>query len=139
MAFLDAADQWHVECTDAWRDVADKCVTTDAVVTEACHLIGRSRATSALALEFLLAAEIPILGLERPLHDYAAHLMNRYADLPMDFADASLVAIADALKIGIVFTTDRKGFRTYRRSRGAQFEIVPNRVPQAGSEMGIVL
>ncbi len=126
VAFLDAADQWHVQCADAWRDMADKCVTTDAVVTEACHLIGRSRATSALALEFLLAAEIPILGLERPLHEYAAYLMNRYADLPMDYADASLVAVADALKISAVFTTDRKGFRTYRPSRGSHFEILPS-------------
>jgi len=125
VAFLDAADQWHLECRDAWREVADKCVTTDAVVTEACHLIGRSRATSVLALEFLLAAEIPILGLEPPLHEYAAHLMNRYADLPMDYADASLVAVADALKIGAVFTMDRKGFRAYRRSRGSHFEILP--------------
>lgn len=126
VAFLDAADQWHLEYVEAWRGLVTQCVTTEAVVTEACHLIGRGRANAALALEFVLAAEIPILGLERPLQEYAAHLMNRYADLPMDYADASLVAVGDALEIGTVFTTDRKGFRTYRPSRGSLFEILPN-------------
>ena len=51
--------------------------------------------------------------------------MNRYRDVPMDYADATLVVVADALKLGTVLTTDRRGFRAYRRATGAAFTISP--------------
>lgn len=40
-------------------------------------------------------------------------LMHKYSDLPMDLADASLVAIAERLKLRQVFTLDGH-FRIYR-------------------------
>ena len=44
--------------------------------------------------------------------------MEVYADHPMDLADASLVAAAEALGTRQVFTIDRKNFETYRVRRG---------------------
>jgi predicted nucleic acid-binding protein len=44
--------------------------------------------------------------------------MEVYADHPMDLADASLVAAAEALGTRRVFTIDRKDFETYRVRRG---------------------
>jgi predicted nucleic acid-binding protein len=125
VATLDAGDQWHERCVDLWDAVLDRCLTTEAVVTEACHLVGRGGAAAALPLEFLLAADIPILGLELGLQRHAARLMTRYAQLPMDYADAGLVTLADALNVATVFTTDRRGFSTYRRARRGPFELLP--------------
>ena len=51
-------------------------------------------------------------------------LMEKYRDLPMDLADASLVVIAETLKRARVFTLDSH-FRIYRASDGGSFEIVP--------------
>jgi predicted nucleic acid-binding protein len=51
--------------------------------------------------------------------------MNRYGDVPMDYADATLVVVADALKLGRVLTIDRRGFRAYRRASGSGFVIEP--------------
>jgi uncharacterized protein len=51
-------------------------------------------------------------------------LMEKYADLPMDFADASLVAVSERLKIGKVFTLDRH-FRVYKPRHTSSFEIAP--------------
>lgn len=125
VATLDAADQWHARCAPLWDIYLDRCVTTEAVVTEACHFLQRGGGSAALPVEFLLAAAIPIVGLETGLQRHAARLMRRYADVPMDYADASLVALADALNLGAVATTDRRGFGAYRRSRGEGFEILP--------------
>jgi len=36
-----------------------------------------------------------------------------------------LVVVADALKVGTVLTTDRRGFRAYRRANGAAFVVQP--------------
>jgi predicted nucleic acid-binding protein len=41
-------------------------------------------------------------------------LMKRYADLPMDLADASLVLLAESLGHGRILTTDERDFRNYR-------------------------
>jgi predicted nucleic acid-binding protein len=95
------------------------------VVTEACHLVARGRGAASLPLDFLLAAAIPIVALETGGHRRAASLMRQYAKLPMDFADATLVAIAEALDLTTVFTTDRRGFRRYRPPRGSRFAVLP--------------
>lgn len=125
VAILDEADQWHQRSAELWSELADRCLTTEAVVTEASHLIGRAGRAS-LPLELLLAARIPIVILERPGHEHAVSLMQRYDSLPMDYADATLVVVAEALGIGTVFSMDRKGFRTYRRGNRAAFTIVPD-------------
>lgn len=129
VATLDAADQWHRSCADAVTKLIDRCVTTEAVVTEACHLVGRGRARASLVLDFLLDAEVPILSLDRPAMRHAARLMDRYLRVPMDFADAALVTLADGLQVGAVLTTDWRGFRAYRLSSGKAFRVYPPLTP----------
>jgi uncharacterized protein len=41
-------------------------------------------------------------------------LMDAYADLPMDLADASLVVLAEELDDGRILSTDNRDFRAYR-------------------------
>ena len=48
----------------------------------------------------------------------AFELMVRYANLPMDLADASLVAVAERLEVRKIFIIDRTDFRVYRIRRG---------------------
>ena len=124
VATLHARDQWHARCVELWDAVLDRCVTTEAVVTEACHFAGRG-GDAALPLDLLLEAGIPIIGLDAELQQQAVRLMRRYTRLPMDYADAGLVALADALDTGTVFTTDRRGFATYRTLLGRRFESLP--------------
>jgi hypothetical protein len=53
-----------------------------------------------------------------------AALMSKYQDLPMDLADASLVAAAEGLGARRVFTLDRD-FHVYRFADGATVEVFP--------------
>lgn len=50
-----------------------------------------------------------------------ADLMERYADLPMDLADASLVWLADEAGVRDIATFDERGFSVYRLSGGKRF------------------
>lgn len=127
VAVLDARDQWHARCAAEWPALIDRCVTMEAVVAEACHLVLRGGGPAHTPLDFLLSAGIPILGLETSGHRRAMSLMRQYETLPMDFADASLVALAEALDTSTAFTTDRRGFSTYRPPRGRRFTIIPGR------------
>ena len=54
----------------------------------------------------------------------AARLMEKYADTPMDFADATLVLLADDLGVLDVLTLDRRGFSAYRTAKGKAFRLV---------------
>jgi predicted nucleic acid-binding protein len=51
--------------------------------------------------------------------------MERYHDLPADFADATLVSLADDLSVYRILTLDRRGFTVYRGAGGEAFEIRP--------------
>ncbi|MGE0556267.1 MAG: type II toxin-antitoxin system VapC family toxin [Gemmatimonadales bacterium] len=125
VALLDRADARHRDCLPYWHEAATRCVTTEAVVTEAGHLVARGGAAAHVPLDFLIAAGIPIVALEPSGHVHAARLMRRYLKVPMDYADATLVVVADASLTRRVFTLDRRGFRAYRRRDGARFELLP--------------
>ena len=55
------------------------------------------------------------------------NLMRKYRDLPMDLADAALVAVAERERISRIFTLDRKDFEIYRPTGIRRFEIIPDR------------
>ena len=54
-------------------------------------------------------------------------LMHKYADRPMDFADATLVHLAHRASLSLVFTIDHDDFETYRIDGRRRFRIVPAR------------
>ncbi len=56
-------------------------------------------------------------------------LMHKYNDLPMDLADAALVATAETTKIKTIFTLDYKYFSLYRPLQLEQFELIPKQWP----------
>ncbi len=77
----------------------------------------------ALCVAALEQWEGPILTTEAVLT--VASLMQKYQDLPMDFADATLVALAEESQIDRVFTLDRRGFSTYRIHGRQPFRLTP--------------
>ncbi len=54
-----------------------------------------------------------------------AILMEKYRNIPMDFADATLVVLAEELETEWVFTLDRRGFSVYRMRRNRAFRVIP--------------
>lgn len=125
VALLDRGDAAHQRCVPTWEEVGSRCVTTEAVVTEATHLVSRGGGPPGVVLEFLLAAEVPILGLDVDGHRLAARLMRQYQDIPMDYADATLVVAAEWLKTRSAFTLDRRGFNAYRLTHDRTFTLLP--------------
>ena len=54
----------------------------------------------------------------------AAHLMERYADRPMDLADATLVVLAEERGLSRIFTLDGD-FHIYRINGRKRFDLIP--------------
>jgi len=130
VAFLDDTDAAHRVVVRAFERFAGRFVTTDAVVVEAMHLVSRSPAGPGLLIDFLFSSQATIhasMSADDLLQ--AGELMTKYADVPMDFADATLVLLAARLRITAVCTLDRRGFRTYRSGTRKAFDLVLDRAP----------
>ena len=114
VALLNRRDRWHEWAVRQFGGVVAPLVSCEAVVTEACFLLrGMSGGTDAVLelvdrglVEVSFQADAAIADLRR--------LMKRYADVPMAFADACLVRMAEERTGSSVMTLD-SDFRRYRR------------------------
>jgi hypothetical protein len=123
-ALLDRDDAWHSRCRDTAAGLEEGLITTWPVLTEAVHLISRWIGVDpAVALMGDVASgEISVWDLTPEARGKVPELMRRYADLPMDLADASLVVLAEFVGHGRILTTDQRDFRTYRWKSRRPFE-----------------
>ena len=126
-AFIDRRDQYHQAAQRAFAALGDEpLLTTCACFAEAMHLLGDSggyRYQSVLldmARRGLL--QIHHLTAEEEIRAFA--LLEQYRDRPMDYADASLVAVAESRQIMRILTFD-SDFRFYRMQDGATLEVLP--------------
>ncbi|MCK6554920.1 PIN domain-containing protein [Candidatus Binatia bacterium] len=101
-------------------------MTSLAVVTEAVYLLGFSGPAQRALLAFVASGAVEIAEFGGAQVSRAAALMERYADLPMDFADATVVVLAEHLRTTVVFTLDHRDFSVYRPGRRA-FHLKPHR------------
>jgi predicted nucleic acid-binding protein len=125
LALLDRRDRWHERCALAFAQLRLPLTTTAAVLAELFHLVRRSRMETSTVWRFLQSGAITVAPLaDRDMPPLEA-LMNKYADRPMDFADATLVHLARRESLTTIFTIDVADFSTYRIDGRKRFRIVP--------------
>ncbi len=126
VAILDRNDMGHRRCVKIVASLPAPLVTTWPAFTEAMYLVGQRGGWTAQdgLWRLVLRGTLAVHSLESGPLRRARELMRRYRDLPMDLADATLVAFAEAHRITQVFTLD-KDFRVYRLHGRKAFEIVP--------------
>lgn len=131
IALGNRRDRHHVAaCAALERHGKEGFVSTWPVLTEVTHLLdARIGVTQAVAFVESVArgaCEIPDPPADALLRAHG--LMNRYRDLPMDLADASLVILAEDLGEGRILSTDRRDFQGYRWKNTQPFTnlLLPN-------------
>jgi predicted nucleic acid-binding protein len=118
VALFDPRDSQHGRCANVLKGIREPVITTTPVLTEAFHILGPGSVGSDRLREFIERGGLLVWFFDRPSLTRAFELMELYGDHPMDLADASLVAAAEALHTRRVFTIDRNDFETYRVRRG---------------------
>ena len=125
VAYLDAGDPAHLDVAKRLDGFTGQLATTSAVITEAMHLVGVSRNGPGLLAEFVSACGVGVYDLCQPPELLeAASLIEKYADTPMDFADATLVLLAEGLNVHEILTLDRRGFSTYQTRQRRHLQLV---------------
>jgi predicted nucleic acid-binding protein len=115
-ALADRTDRHHRVAVDALQALSEPLITTWPVLTEATHLM-QARLSAAVATRFMehVADGLSVIhAIDAAQSRVIARLMKKYADLPMDLADASLVLLAEHLDDGRILSTDQRDFKTYR-------------------------
>ncbi len=124
VALFDKEDDKFDICRETFRDVRQPLVTTWPVLTEAFHLLSFSTRVQDDLWEFIERGTVAVYDLDKALCRTCRDLMKQYRDLPMDFADASVVAVADKENVRTIFTLD-KDFRVYRTKDKKHFRLLP--------------
>jgi predicted nucleic acid-binding protein len=127
LALLDGNDPWHEVCAAAFQRTSLPLLTSTAVLTEMFHFLQRKRIDMEIAWSFLSSGAV-VLGSIRDDELPSLHaLMSKYADRPMDFADATLVHLAQRESLAKILTVDHDDFETYRIDGRKAFQILPSR------------
>jgi uncharacterized protein len=127
LALLDRDDRWHEACVQAFTTLRLPLLTSPAVLTELFHLVGDQRREVNAAWAFLRSGAVSVASIDDADLPALNALMVRYRDRPMDFADATLVHLAERESLTSVFTVDNDDFETYRVGARGRFRIVPVR------------
>lgn len=115
-ALINQSDHFHAQAVAALENVDGRLISTWPVITETSYLL-QSRLGLRQVCEFLASYHDGLffgyeLSPEQLLR--MIELMQKYVNLPMDLADASLVVLAEALGHGRILSTDTRDFETYR-------------------------
>lgn len=127
LALANADDQHHAQAEHRMKEFfsrKERLITTCAVMAETCHLLLRDLGTQAQQqfIESYRANGFDLFELQPSHASRIAELMEKYANLPMDLADASLVILAEHLGHGRILSTDKRDFQAYRWKNRHPFE-----------------
>jgi uncharacterized protein len=126
IALLDRRDAHHQRCIEALKSIRSPLATVWPALTEAMHLLGDTPRGRDALCDMVSDAALSLVDLS--VRDMARlkTLMEKYRDLPMDFADAALVCAAETEGLTRIVTFDRH-FELYRLPRRTRFTILPGR------------
>lgn len=125
VALIDRSEGRHDDCVAALESWTGVVITTEAVITETLYLVGPDWRAQKTCLEFLSRGAFQLVPSSPASLKRVSVLMERYRNVPMDFADATLVALGEEVETDWIFTLDRRGFSTFRMNRNRAFQIIP--------------
>lgn len=125
VALIDRSERMHAQTVDWLRGFEGRLYTTEAVLTEVLFLLDFSIRAQGSALDFVTRSVVELVPAGIESLKTTKRLMSKYSDLPMDYADATLVTLAMETGIEQIVTFDKRDFAIYRLSRNRGFTIVP--------------
>jgi len=118
VALFDPQDADFNGCHEILKTIQEPLYSTEAILTEAFHILDPNSRGAYGLMQFIREDFVSIVALSKGDIGRSFELMDQYSDCPMDFADATLISIAERMKIKSVFTLDINDFSTYKIKRG---------------------
>jgi len=125
VALLDKSEKNHERCVAFLKEFKGKLFTTEPVLTETIYLLGPSMKAQRVCIDLILKGGAILVPQSMGSLSRASALMAKYQDIPMDFADATLVSLAEEIDVVEILTLDHRGFGSYRIRGKTTFKIWP--------------
>ncbi len=116
IALFDKSDKYHLKAIHFIKEYQGQLWTTWPVITEASHMLDFSVSAQINLLEWIKRGGLQLFQLDTDHLYRIIALSKKFSDVPMDLADASLVAASEALKINEIASID-SDFYIYRDIR----------------------
>ena len=124
VALIDRSESKHSICVQWLKNYSGRLYSTEAVLTEVLYLLNFSVKAQSAAIDFVLKSVVEIIPSSVASLKKAKDLIKKHSDLPMDYADATLVCLAIDTGIRDIITFDEKDFNIYRVKK-QPFVIAP--------------
>ena len=125
VALLDRSERHHRQCVDVVSRLDAPLITCEAAIAESCYLLRSVSRAAAAIMENVDRGEFLVPYRLTGNAANVGKLMQKYAKIPMDFADACLVDMAHDYQTGRILTLDRD-FTIYRWGKNRPFELLLN-------------
>ena len=113
VAWFCPKDEHHAWAKKVFDELPTGALVCEAVLAETCHLVGKDGVAPAKVLQLVEENSLTLVSLAGEI-SRIRDLLTRYADVPMDFADACVVRLAELHPTASVCTVDGD-FRVFRR------------------------
>ena len=126
-ALADTSDVWHARILQWWRREPRAVTLPVVVIPEVTSLLATriGPAAEEAFVRSLAEGELPMEPLEADDVIRAAALLHEYADVPLGFVDAAVIATAERLGARELLTTDRRHFGVVRPRHARSFVLLP--------------
>lgn len=106
VALFNRSDRYHEAAKSALKELRPELITTWSVLTEASYLLRQSLQAQLNLLEWVRRDGLKVWEIGLDNISQIMELMEKYGDLPMDLADASLVLLARNHNLNDVLSID---------------------------------
>lgn len=125
VALVDAGDQHHAKCAAALKELREPLATVWPPFVEAMYLLSDLTVAQDALWEMLERGAVLLLPLDASDFPRIRELMRKYANRPMDLADAALLRVAEREGLRKIFTVDRGDFSVYRLHNRTRPILIP--------------
>lgn len=125
VALIDRSESMHGKMVKWLQGYSGMLYTTEAVLTEVLYLLNFSIKAQTTTFDFILGSIVDLVPANNDSLKKSKGLMEKYADLPMDYADATLVSLAMDTRIKNIVTFDQKDFHIYKAGKNQPFNLLP--------------
>ena len=122
MAMLNRRDSFHDWSVEQARNLSPPFFTCEAVIAEAHFLLSKTHQGMDRLIDLIATGRLDLSFSLADNHSRVGELMRMYANVPMSFADACLVIMAEEMGSAI-FTLD-SDFRIYRKNRNKRLRLI---------------
>jgi predicted nucleic acid-binding protein len=113
IALFDKSDHYHKAIKKFLQGSKYKFVSTTAVLTEVSYMLNFNVEAQIDFYEWVLNKGVVLCDITQSDILQLVHLTRKYADVPMDFADATLVVAAQKMGLRKIISID-SDFNVYR-------------------------